>query len=65
VSQDIEPESALPVIEGAVRSAVARVLRTADELSITPYAAAFREARDYLAEATRASDDLLSELVPT
>lgn len=62
VPQDAEPEDALPVIEAAVGSAVARVLATADELGVTPYAAAFHEARGYLAEATGASAEVLDGL---
>jgi glutamate dehydrogenase (NAD(P)+) len=62
--QDAEPEAALPLIEGAVGSAVSRVLATADELEITPYAAAFREAHEYLADATGAADDVISEFIP-
>ena len=60
--QDSEPEDALPVIEDAVSSAVRRVLRTADELGVTPYAAAISEARAYLAETTGAPSDVLDGL---
>jgi len=62
VPQDAEPEDALPVIEAAVGSAVTRVLATAEGRGITPYAAAFREARDYLAQATETSPATLDEL---
>jgi glutamate dehydrogenase (NAD(P)+) len=62
VPQDAEPEEALPVIEQAVGSSVARLLATADELEIAPYAAAFHEARDYLEESTGAPPDVLDGL---
>ena len=61
----MQPEAALPIIEAAVRESVARTLATSDELGITPYAAAFREARDYLARETGAGRELLDELFPT
>jgi len=62
VPQDAEPEDALPVIEAAVGSAVTRVLATASVLGSMPYAAAFHEARQYLAEATNASVEVLDGL---
>jgi glutamate dehydrogenase (NAD(P)+) len=64
VSQDAEPEAALTVIESAVREAVTRTLASADELGITPLAAALRDARAYLAEQTGAAKGLLDELIP-
>jgi len=65
VAPNMQPEAALPIIEAAVRESVARTLATSDELGITPYAAAFREARDYLARETGAGRELLDELFPT
>jgi glutamate dehydrogenase (NAD(P)+) len=65
VDPDELPTSALGVIEGIVRDAVSRVLATADELAVTPLAAALREARAYLVEATAAPTAVLDELVPT
>ena len=65
VAPNMQPEAALPIIEAAVRESVARTLATSDELGITSYAAAFREARDYLARETRAGRELLDELFPT
>jgi len=54
VDADAHPGSALDVIEGIVRAAVSRVLATADELAVTPFTAALREARTYIAQATAA-----------
>jgi glutamate dehydrogenase (NAD(P)+) len=65
VGSDEEPTTALDTIEAIVRAAVLRVLVSADELAITPLAAAFREARAYLIEATEAPSAVLDELVPT
>jgi glutamate dehydrogenase (NAD(P)+) len=62
VQPDDEPKAALAAIEAAVREAVARALRTSDELGITPSAAALQEAHDYLAEATGATAEVLDEL---
>jgi glutamate dehydrogenase (NAD(P)+) len=62
VPQDAEPEDALPVIEAEVATAVTRVLGRGAELGITPYAAAFREARTYLVEATDTPSVVLDEL---
>jgi glutamate dehydrogenase (NAD(P)+) len=64
VGRDDEPEVALAAIEAAVREAVARTLVTSDELGITPWAAALRAARDYLAQTTRAPRKVLDELFP-
>jgi glutamate dehydrogenase (NAD(P)+) len=64
VGQDEEPKAALAAIEAAVRESVARTLATSDERGLTPFAAAFREARAYLAEATGASGEVLDELFP-
>jgi glutamate dehydrogenase (NAD(P)+) len=64
VAQNAEPEVALPAIEALVRESVARTLATADELGVTPFAAALSEARGYLAEATSASPEVLDELFP-
>jgi hypothetical protein len=64
VDQDAEPEDALVVIESAVGEAVTRTLASADELGITPVAAALRDARDYLAATTGVSSVVLDELIP-
>jgi glutamate dehydrogenase (NAD(P)+) len=64
VRQDDEPAVALAAIEAVVREAVARTLATSDELGITPWAGAFREARDYLAQTTGAPRKVLAELFP-
>ena len=64
VSQDEEPPAALAAIEAVVRTAAARVLSTAEELGITPYTAALRDARDFLARSTRAPREALDALVP-
>jgi glutamate dehydrogenase (NAD(P)+) len=65
VAQDESPAAALAAIEATVREAVARTLATSDELEVTPFAAALREARDYLARATGAPRALLDELFPS
>ena len=62
VGQEEEPESVLTVIEAAVGEAVARTLATSDKLGITPYAGAFREARNYLAEMTGSPSEVLDDL---
>jgi glutamate dehydrogenase (NAD(P)+) len=59
---DDEPVVALAAIEAVVREAVARTLATSDELGITPWAGALREARDYLAQTTGAPRKMLDEL---
>jgi glutamate dehydrogenase (NAD(P)+) len=64
VGQDAEPEVALATIEAVVRDTVARTLATSDEVAITPWAVAFREARDYLAQTTGAPRNVLDELFP-
>jgi glutamate dehydrogenase (NAD(P)+) len=64
VAQDEEPTAALAMIEAAVGESVTRTLTSSSELGITPLKAAFREARDYLAEATGAPRELLDELIP-
>jgi glutamate dehydrogenase (NAD(P)+) len=65
VAQDTEPVAALAVIEKAVGESVAGTLRASRDLGITPLAAAFLDARDYLAEATGAPVELVTELIPT
>ena len=64
VGQDDPPAAALAAIEAVVRESVARTLATSDALGVTPFAAAVREARDYLAEETAAPRRLLDELFP-
>ena len=64
VDQDAEPAAALAAIEAAVREPVARALTNSETLGIPPYAAALRDARDYLARATIAADQALDELFP-
>jgi glutamate dehydrogenase (NAD(P)+) len=64
VDQQDEPEGALAAIEAIVRDAVLQVITTSDELRITPLAAAFRQAREYLAETTGASPDSVDALFP-
>jgi glutamate dehydrogenase (NAD(P)+) len=64
VAQDAEPAAALAAIENAVGGSITRTLVTSNELGITPLEAAFRDARDYLAETTRASRPVLDELIP-
>jgi hypothetical protein len=64
VAHDDAPSPALVAIEAAVREAVATTLATSDVLGITPLEAAFREARDFLAEATGAPRDAVDELIP-
>jgi glutamate dehydrogenase (NAD(P)+) len=62
VKPDDEPEAALAKIEATIRDATARTLATADEHSLTPFAAALRDARDYFAQATGAPREALDEL---
>jgi glutamate dehydrogenase (NAD(P)+) len=64
VDPDDDPEVALAKIEAVVREAVLDVLSTSETLGITPLQAAFRQAREYLAEETGASADVLDMLVP-
>jgi glutamate dehydrogenase (NAD(P)+) len=64
LAQDSEPAAALAAIEVGVGESVARTLMTSSELGITPLEAAFRDARDYLAEATGAHGAVLEELIP-
>jgi glutamate dehydrogenase (NAD(P)+) len=64
VGQDEKPSAALTAIEAIVRESVGRTLATSDELGVTPFAAAFREARDYLAQTTGAPPGVLDELFP-
>jgi glutamate dehydrogenase/leucine dehydrogenase len=65
IDQNEEPTAALVAIEAAVREAVTAALATSEEHGITPSAAALREARDYLAQATDAPGDVLDELFAT
>ena len=65
VSNDDAPDTALAVIEGKIRGAVAQTLATADEHGLTPLAAALHTGRAYLAEATGAPDAELDELFAT
>lgn len=62
VAQDEEPAVALETIERLVHEAVERVLATAARAAATPMRAALDGARDFLAENTPASKDLLDEL---
>ena len=64
VGRGDEPEVALAAIEAVVREAVARTLATSGKLAVTPWAAALREARDYLAQTTGAPRKVLDELFP-
>jgi glutamate dehydrogenase (NAD(P)+) len=64
IDQNEEPTAALVAIEAAVREAVTGALATAEERGITPSAAALRDARDYLAQATDAPREVLDELFP-
>jgi glutamate dehydrogenase (NAD(P)+) len=64
VAGEEDPAAALSAIEALVGASVDRTLRTADELGVTPFAAAFREARGYLAETTRALPEVLDQLFP-
>jgi glutamate dehydrogenase (NAD(P)+) len=59
-----EPETALGKIEAVVRDAVVRVLERSEALGVTPLEAALRQAREYLAGATGAADDVLDALAP-
>ena len=64
VGQDDSPAAALAAIEAVVRESVGRTLQTSRELGVTPFAAAFREARDYVVQTTGASREVLDELFP-
>jgi glutamate dehydrogenase (NAD(P)+) len=64
VGQEEEPRAALAAIEAAVREPVARALTSCEALGIPPYAAALRDARDYLARATTSAGQALDELFP-
>jgi glutamate dehydrogenase (NAD(P)+) len=64
VAQVEQPEAALVAIEEIVRESVRRTLSAADQAEITPFAAAIREARGYLAETTGAPREVLDELFP-
>jgi glutamate dehydrogenase (NAD(P)+) len=64
VDSDDEPEAALDKIETVVGDAVLRVLERSDSLGVTALDAALRQARDYLADATGASNEVLNALVP-
>jgi glutamate dehydrogenase (NAD(P)+) len=62
VNADDSPEAALAKIEAAIHDATARTLATAEEQSLTPFAAALRAGREYLAQATDAPREMLDEL---
>jgi glutamate dehydrogenase (NAD(P)+) len=64
VSPDDEPEAALTKVEAVIRDATTRTLATAHERSLTPLAAALRDAREYFAQATGAPREALDELFP-
>jgi glutamate dehydrogenase (NAD(P)+) len=64
VGEDAEPPAALAAIEALVLDATARTLSTAEELQITPYTAALRDARDFLARSTLARREAIDELFP-
>jgi len=64
VGQDDEPTAALATIESLVFAAAARTLAFADELGLTPYAAALRDGREFLARSTNATGETLDELFP-
>lgn len=64
VAQDEEPAPAIAAIEAAVGESIARTLMASNELGITPLEAAFRDARDYLAEATGAVGAQVDTLIP-
>ena len=65
VAQDEQPAQALANIEAKVSDAIAGTLTTAGELGTTPYAAALRNVRDYLAEATGATGEVVDTLIPS
>ncbi len=62
VGDAASPPEALAAIEGVVRAAVAKTLATADEHGRPPFAAALRDGREYLGQATGAPRELLDEL---
>lgn len=62
VAQDEDPAAALETIERLVREAVERLLATSARTGTTPMRAALDDARDYIAETTSASPELLDEL---
>jgi glutamate dehydrogenase (NAD(P)+) len=64
VDSDDDPETAVGKIEAFVRDAVVGVLQRSEALGVTPHEAALRHARDYIAGATSAADDVLDALVP-
>jgi glutamate dehydrogenase (NAD(P)+) len=64
VDQGAEPTAALAAVEAVVREATATALRRSAELGITPYAAALRDARDFLARATGTPPEALDALFP-
>jgi glutamate dehydrogenase (NAD(P)+) len=64
VGRDDEPEVALAAIEAIVHEAVARTLATAEDLGMTPFSVASREARDHLAVTTGAPRVVLDQLFP-
>jgi glutamate dehydrogenase (NAD(P)+) len=65
VPQDDEPARALETIESLVAEAVSRLLELASAERITPMAAAFSDAREYLRTTASASPEALDELFPT
>jgi glutamate dehydrogenase (NAD(P)+) len=65
VPQDDDPARALATIEGLVAGAVRRLLELAAAEGITPMAAAFSDAREYLFATASASPEALDELFPT
>jgi glutamate dehydrogenase (NAD(P)+) len=64
VRQDDDPPTALRRIEGLVAASIARDLATAESEGLTPMAAAFRDARSFLLEATDADEAEVDALVP-
>jgi glutamate dehydrogenase (NAD(P)+) len=62
VSQSSDPAEALLTIEGLVHDAVERILDSASETGVTPMDAALLDARAYLGQATKATQELLDEL---
>jgi glutamate dehydrogenase (NAD(P)+) len=62
VAEDENPAAALVTIERLVREAVERLLATSARTGTTPMRAALNDARDYVAETTSASSELLDEL---
>jgi glutamate dehydrogenase (NAD(P)+) len=62
VAQDEDPATALETIERLVHEAVERLLAASVRTGSTPMRAALDDARDYLAETTSATPELLEEL---